>query len=58
MALTFVRADLTQHRGILMRFNLDYAGWVGEGVLKYFGLELTGHRSKQRCGSRVGVWRS
>ena len=40
MALTFVRADLTQHRDILMRFNIDYGRWVGEGVLERFGLVL------------------
>ena len=40
MALTFVKADLTRHRDILMCFNIDYGNWVGEGVLERFGLVL------------------
>lgn len=40
MTLTFVTADLTQHRDTLMRFNVDYGNWVGEGVLERFGLVL------------------
>lgn len=40
MTLTFVTADLTQHRDILMRFNVDYVNWIGANVSEYFGLEL------------------
>lgn len=40
MTLNFVTADLNQHRDILIRFNIDYGNWVGEGVLDRFGLVL------------------
>jgi GNAT superfamily N-acetyltransferase len=40
MTLTFVRADLIQHRDTLLRFKIDYGNWVGEGVLEHFGLVL------------------
>ena len=40
MTLTFVRADLTQHRDILMRFNINYVEWVAQGILERHRLAL------------------
>ena len=40
MALVFEQADLTRHRAVLMRFNVDYATWIAGEVKKRFGLDL------------------
>jgi GNAT superfamily N-acetyltransferase len=40
MDLNFVRADLEQHRELLIRFNIEYLRWSDDCVRDHFGLLL------------------
>ena len=40
MDLDFVRADLEQHRELLIDFNIEYLCWAGDSVQELFGLSL------------------
>jgi GNAT superfamily N-acetyltransferase len=40
MELDFVRADLEQHREILIQFNIEYLRWADASVQEWFGLSL------------------
>ncbi|MBB40010.1 MAG: hypothetical protein CMF01_07985, partial [Hyphomonas sp.] len=40
MDLDFVRADLEQHRELLIQFNIEYLRWADDSVQERFGLSL------------------
>ncbi len=40
MELDFVRADLEQHRELLIDFNIEYLRWADDRVREHFGLSL------------------
>lgn len=42
MNLDFIKADLEQHRKMLLDFNVAYINWAGDCVQEHFGLPLPG----------------
>ncbi|MFZ6769233.1 hypothetical protein ACO0LM_19425 [Undibacterium sp. Di26W] len=53
--ITFIRADIAQHKDVLLAMNLEYMGWVAAHIQQDFGIateDLLGMRTANQIAGR------